>query len=88
MVVVSADTIGILDLKVVVPVTDWKPRYASYPWMVQLTPVPENGLSKVSAVDCYQVRSVSVDRFIKCVGTVSASGLDDILAAIQIVLGV
>ena len=33
-VVVSADGLGKLRLKVVVPITGWKPRYGSNPWMV------------------------------------------------------
>ena len=31
-VVVSVDTAGRLPLRVVVPVTDWKPQYATYAW--------------------------------------------------------
>ena len=35
-VVVSEDAVGRLRLKIVVPITEWKPRYASYPWFVRL----------------------------------------------------
>ncbi|WP_051086145.1 type II toxin-antitoxin system PemK/MazF family toxin [Sediminispirochaeta bajacaliforniensis] len=31
-VVVSPDSVGKLPLRIVVPVTEWKDRYASYPW--------------------------------------------------------
>ncbi|WP_049784703.1 type II toxin-antitoxin system PemK/MazF family toxin [Sediminispirochaeta smaragdinae] len=31
-VVVSPDAVGKLPLRIVVPVTEWKDRYASYPW--------------------------------------------------------
>jgi mRNA interferase MazF len=44
-VVISEDAIGRLRLKIVVPITEWKPRYASYPWFVRLTPTPSNGLT-------------------------------------------
>ena len=37
-VIVSDDAIGILPLKVIVPITDWKERYAQAPWMVRLEP--------------------------------------------------
>jgi mRNA interferase MazF len=33
-IIVNDDGIGILPLKVIVPVTDWKDRYSSRPWMV------------------------------------------------------
>lgn len=35
-VIVSEDAIGVLPLKVVVPVTDWKDRFAVAAWMVRL----------------------------------------------------
>ncbi len=37
-IIVNNDAVGILPLKVIVPVTDWKKRYASAPWMVRLDP--------------------------------------------------
>jgi mRNA interferase MazF len=48
-VIVSEDAVGILPLKVVVPITEWKDRYAIAPWLVRLEPNAENGLDKVSA---------------------------------------
>jgi mRNA interferase MazF len=58
-VIASDDAIGILPLKVIVPITDWKDRYAVAPWMVRLEPDATNGLEKSSAADAFQVRSVS-----------------------------
>lgn len=58
-VIVNNDAVGILPLKVVVPVTQWKDRYAVAPWMVHLNPTPDNGLSKPTAADAFQVRSVA-----------------------------
>src|ERR1051325_10168128 len=62
-VIMSDDAIGILPLKVIVPVTDWKERYAIAPWMVRLDPDSENGPAKTSAADAFQVRSVAQDVF-------------------------
>jgi len=53
-VIVNDDAIGILPLKVIVPITDWKERYATRPWMVHLQPTIDNGLSKPSGVDTFQ----------------------------------
>ncbi len=50
-VIVSDDSIGVLPLKVIVPVTDWKDHYAVAPWLVRLESTAENGLSKLSAAD-------------------------------------
>jgi mRNA interferase MazF len=56
-VIVNDDAIGILPLKVIVPITEWKDRYAVAPWLVRLEPDAENGLDKPSAADVFQVRS-------------------------------
>jgi len=48
-VIVNDDAVGILPLKVIVPITDWKDRYAVAPWMVRLDPDRNNGLTKPSA---------------------------------------
>ncbi len=43
--VISMDTIGRLPLRMVVPITDWKPQYAYFPWFVELPAAPGNGLA-------------------------------------------
>ncbi|MDT5120741.1 MAG: mRNA interferase MazF [Acidobacteriota bacterium] len=85
-VVVSDDAIGVLPLKVVVPVTEWKERYAIAPWMVRLEPDAENNLDKPSAADAFQVRSVSQARFIRFVGRLSNPVMQGIADALAIVL--
>ncbi len=55
-VIVNNDVVGILPLKVIVPITDWKKKYATRPWMIELEPNTNNGLIKTSAVDTFQIR--------------------------------
>jgi hypothetical protein len=43
-IIVNDDAIGVLPLKVIVPVTDWKDSFAVRPWMVKLEPSTENSL--------------------------------------------
>ena len=66
VIVVNDDALGKLPLKVIVPVTNWKEKYSIAPWMIKIKPDSSNGLSKDSAADCFQVRSVSKDRFVRC----------------------
>ncbi len=61
-IIVNDNAIGILPLKVIVPITEWKERYTVRPWMVRLEPSTENNLIKTSAVDTFQIRSVSETR--------------------------
>jgi mRNA interferase MazF len=86
-VIVSADEIGVLPLRVIVPLTDWKDRYEVAPWLVRIEPTPANGLSKTSAADSFQIRSVSQVRFVNRLGRVTQAQLQEILIAIQVVIG-
>ncbi len=84
-IIVNDDAIGILPLKVIVPITDWKDRYAIRPWMVRLEPDSINGLAKTSAVDTFQVRSVSEIRLTRNLGTLSESDMVMVSQALAIV---
>jgi mRNA interferase MazF len=81
-VVISEDAVGRLRLKIVVPITEWKPRYSSYPWFVYLMPTPSNGLTKDSGADAFQVKSISETRLLSRLGELTSSQLDDIAIAV------
>ena len=87
-IIVNDNAIGILPLKVIVPVTDWKDSFAARPWLVQLKPSADNRLTKVSAVDTFQVRSVSESRLVRKLGEVSDSEMLLIAQALAIVLSI
>jgi mRNA interferase MazF len=86
--IMSADALGKLPLKIVTPITDWKERYSDYPWMVKINPTNQNGLAKVSAIDCFQIKSVSVERFAEQCGYVEAEIIEQVQDAIIRVIGV
>jgi mRNA interferase MazF len=77
-VIVNDDTLGRLPLKIIVPITDWKESYGVAPWMIKIEPDNQNNLNKVSAADCFQVRSISELRFVKQIGSVKSDILDQI----------
>lgn len=87
-VVVSLNAIGRLPLRIVVPITAWSTAYAQSPWMINLRPSPTNGLSKVSAADAFQVKSVSLHRFERRLGQITAKHLDEIVQAVALCVGV
>jgi mRNA interferase MazF len=74
-------------LRIVVPITDWKPRYALFPWFVYLQAAPQNGLSKDSGADAFQTKSVSLLRFQRKLGSLSARQMDEVAAAIALCIG-
>jgi mRNA interferase MazF len=85
-VVVSADNIGILPLKVIVPITEWNEKFTPYPWFVKLEPNVQNGLDKLSAADAFQVKSLSTKRFVRQLGVLSEEEMNDIVSAVGIVI--
>jgi mRNA interferase MazF len=86
-VIVSVDTVGRLPLRIVVPVTEWRPVYSGFPWFVYLPATVGAGLTKDSAADAFQVKSVSESRFVHRLGAVTAGQLDDIAGAVALCIG-
>ena len=85
-VIINDDAIGILPLRVIVPITKWNDRFRSAIWMVRIKPNNENKLTKPSAIDTFQIRSVSTKRFLRKTGSVSKKELDAIKTAIKAVI--
>ena len=86
-VIVNDDTVGILPLKIIAPITDYKDKFKDVPWMVTLTPGHENGLDKKSVIDLFQVRSVAEERLIERVGMIRADELLSVKEALKVVFG-
>jgi mRNA interferase MazF len=84
--VISSDFIGKLPLKLVVPITDWKPSFVSDLWHIRLDPTLHNGLSKPSAADALQSRSIDIRRFIRKIGILPESDLQEIARAIAAII--
>ena len=85
-VIINDDAIGILPLKVIVPITEWKDRFQGALWLVRIDPDSQNNLMKPSAADTFQIRSVSTKRFLRKTGSVSSTVLGEIKTAIKAVI--
>ncbi len=85
-IIVNDDALGILPLKVIVPITDWKERYAAADWMVKLVPNSINNLSKIFVADCFQIRSLSQTRMVRKIGEISDTTMKEIEVALANVL--
>lgn len=85
--VMTAVGAGRMRLQIVVPITGWQPQFSRYFWMVRLAANPQNGLSKNSAADAFQVKSVSVSRFQIKLGSVTAGQLHEISTAVVLCIG-
>jgi mRNA interferase MazF len=85
-VIINDDSIGVLPLRVIVPITEWKDTFHGAIWIVKVEPDSENNLRKTSAFDAFQIRSVSIKRFSKKIGSVSGPSLKEIKKAIKAVI--
>ena len=85
-IIISSDYIGKLPLKLVVPITDWKDSFVSYIWHIRLDPTNENGLTKPSAADALQARSLDTRRFVRKIGTLLELDLQEIARAIAAII--
>ncbi|MCL1465390.1 type II toxin-antitoxin system PemK/MazF family toxin [Argonema galeatum] len=85
-VVISSDAVGKLPIKLIAPVTDWKPYFLQNFWHVKVEPDATNGLTKVSAIDTLQLRGVDLQRFIRRLGNVSELTMSEIAVAIVSVI--
>lgn len=87
-VVISSDALGVLPVKLVVPLTGWNPSYKDKVWIVRVDPTERNGLDKVSAAETLQSRSVSFDRLTRKAGVIEEDRLVQIVAALAILVEV
>jgi mRNA interferase MazF len=85
-VVVSSDGLSSLKLRLVAPITGWQDALAGKAWHVSIQPSTMNGLTKPSSVDTFQLRGTSLDRFLERIGTVDADTMEEITAAIAVVI--
>ena len=85
-VVISSNGVGRLPIKLVAPITGWQERFLGNIWHVFIKPNNTNGLTKDSAVDALQIRGAAEERFIEKLGSLNASIIQEITAAIAAVI--
>jgi mRNA interferase MazF len=85
-IVISVDGLSSLNLRLVVPVTGWKPAFSSVPWLVPVNPSTQNGLTKKSVANPLQTRSVSLERFAERLGELEEDVLEQVVLALAIVV--
>jgi mRNA interferase MazF len=77
-----------LKLAIVVPITVWNPNWENNPFFVCLEPSVTNALQKKSAIDCYQLRALSHQRFLEKLGQISPAEMDAVKKAVALILDI
>jgi len=69
-VIINDDLLGRFGIRMIVPITGWKDYYKDFPWIIQIEPNSDNGLTKTSGIECFQIKSFSQERFVKQIGII------------------
>ena len=77
-----------LKLAIVVPVTTWNSHWEKNPFFTTIEPNTRSGLKKKSVVDCFQIRAVSHNRFMKKIGEISIDEIVRIKRSISLILDI
>lgn len=84
VVVISADGMGVLPVKIVAPCTT--ANLAPAAWRVPLAKSDGNGLDRDTTIDLMQIRSVSVKRLVHKLGEVDSETMEDLAAMVAAIV--
>ena len=83
-IVISTDLFQTIALRIIIPITTWQDKFINRPFMVKISVAPQNGLTQESAANTLQIRSLSTKRFVRRLGKLETSVLQEILAGLAI----
>jgi mRNA interferase MazF len=86
VVVVSSNAMNMLPVRLVLPITTYQQRHAKRIWAVPVEATAATGLGSRSTVMPEQCRCVSLERFVRLEGTIPPYTIEEIDAALKIVL--
>ena len=71
-------------LRIIVPITTWRPKHARWPFIVFLQKSDSNGLDSDSGANTMQLRCVSIDRVVRKLGELAEEDMKQILAGVAL----
>ena len=74
-------------LQIVVPITSWQEKFSGDFWMIKDSPSASNHLVNESAANAFQIKSISEERLIRKIGTLTIAELNDISDAVALCIG-
>lgn len=84
--VIGSPAFDVAPIRIIVPLTTWRPDFAGRINKLQISAHDRNGLDADSAADFLQVRSVSTERFIERIGALDAEQVEEIVAGVVIAI--
>lgn len=78
-VVISSNMLSSIPMRIIIPVATWQPKFQNRLFMIPIQQTNENGLDSNSAGNVLQLRSVTTERFVRCLGKVSTAVMQELL---------
>jgi len=88
VIIVNAGHEKNLRLAIVVPVTAWHSRWCNNPFFLEITSGQPQGLKKRSAIDCFQIRTLSHQRFVRRLGRIEDREIASIKKSLALILDI
>ncbi len=73
---------------IVVPITPWRARWDRNPFFFTADPLPHHGLDEKLAVDCFQLRTLSHQRFVEKLGELTEQEMARVKTAVALILDI
>jgi mRNA interferase MazF len=83
-VVISSEMFSSIPMRIIIPVATWQPKFQNRPFMILIQRTEENCLDADSAGNVLQVRSVTTERFVRCIGKVSEMVVQELVIGLII----
>jgi len=83
-VVISSEMFSSIPMRIIIPVATWQPKFQNRPFMILIQRTEENCLDPDSAGNVLQVRSVTTQRFVRCIGKVSETVVQELVIGLII----
>ena len=82
--IISSDLFEAQPLRIIVPITTWQEKFARWPFMVLIKQSIANGLTRDSAGNTLQVRSIAVERLSKKIGILTDVEIEALATGVAI----
>jgi mRNA interferase MazF len=84
VVVISSNFYQPVALRIIIPITSWQEKFITRPFLIKIPSTSSNGLTRDSAGNVLQVRSVSTERFIQPIGELEDERIKELIAGLAI----
>lgn len=82
--IISSPTFDHQALRIIVPITTWQPKFATWPFMSFLQASPTNGLTQDSCGNVLQVRCVATERLVRKIGVLTEAEVEALVAGVAL----